>query len=142
MQNKHLKSDIAIKGDSKCTFTLFVSQFCYENVIKMWSKTFKIQTFLLFVILTLHIQYCESFHIATKIRHKHICGKKLLEKVFSQCEDIVDASVSKEQVYEKYAFVASNSNAEYDPYFDEDNSICCRGTACYNDVIRQYCDFW
>ena len=109
----------------------------------MWSKTFKIQTFLLFVTLTLSIQtFVESFHIATKIRHKHICGKKLLERVFSQCEDIADASVSKEQLFKKYAFVASNSNSEDDPYFDKDISICCHGTACYNDVIRQYCDFW
>ena len=139
-----MKSDIAIKGDSKCTITSFVSQFCFENAIKMWSKTFKIQTLLFCVTLDLlAIQYCESFHIATKIRHKHICGKKLIERVFSQCEYLQDATVSKEELYEKYGFRASNLNdADGDPYFDEGSSICCHGTACYNDVIRQYCDFW
>ena len=109
----------------------------------MLPKTlFKTQILLFFVALTLPFPYCESFHIATKIRHKHICGRKLLDKVFSQCKVSVGASVSKEQLYENYASFASNSNDEDVPYFDKDSSICCHGTACYNDVIRQYCDFW
>ena len=99
---------------------------------------------LLCIIVALIIP-SESFHVATKIRHKHICGKKLLDKVFSQCEEsVVSASVSKKQLSEKYSFSASNSNSDDNPdrYFEHDSSFCCHGVACNNDVISKYCDFW
>ena len=88
---------------------------------------------ILFVASTLFIQ-CKTFHIATKIRSKPLCGTKLIDKILNQCTESADANTP----------IMLTKNIEFDDQIDtpDDNSICCQGIACNSDVIRQYCDFW
>lgn len=94
-----------------------------------------------------------SFHIATKLRHKHICGKKLFARIVSHCGDSATTSLLEENTNGRplsftedhshlpLSFTSSKENA-VSPSFDHDNRICCHGSACYNDAIAERCDFW
>ena len=92
-----------------------------------------IQLVILLIASTLLIQ-SESFHIATKIRSKPLCGTKLIDKVLSLCIKSVATNVPN--------MLTPKMEQEDQNHTPDDNSICCQGIACNSDVIRQYCDFW
>ena len=88
---------------------------------------------ILFITSTLMMR-CETFHIATKIRQKPLCGQKLVDRILSQCMNSAETNQPN--------MLPLNTEAEDPNHNPEDNSICCHGIACHSDVIREYCDFW
>ena len=76
----------------------------------------------------------KTFHIATKIRSKALCGQKLIHTILNQCTNSDLTNVPN--------ILAPNMESEDQNFISEDNSICCHGTACKREVIEQYCDFW
>ena len=110
----------------------------------MWSQQILLKVLLVssFTILMLPTK-CNSFHIATKLRHTHICGKKLISRIVSHCGDSATTSLLEENTNRRLlSFTALNENVVKRPSFDNANRICCRGSACYKDSIAQRCNFW
>ena len=84
---------------------------------------------------------CSSFHIATKVRHKHICGRKLIANIVSHCRNSVATSQIEENTSVQRLSFTSESNF-ISPSFDFADTICCHGVDCYNNAISQKCNFW
>ena len=109
----------------------------------MWSQQILLKVLLVssFTILMLPTK-CNSFHIATKLRHTHICGKKLISRIVSHCGDSATSSLSEENISGRRPLFASSNANVASKSSDNANRICCHGSACYNDDIAQRCGFW
>ena len=98
--------------------------------LKTFSKI-QISTYLLISMLIIQ---SKTFHIATKIRSKALCGQKLINTILNQCTNSDRTNVPN--------ILSPNMESEDQNFNSEDNSICCHGMACQREVIEQYCDFW
>ena len=81
-----------------------------------------------------------SFHIATKLKHKHICGEKLIVRIISSCEDNLKSNTLQGNRMASLPLV-SHQNIGYLPP-DKENKICCHGAACYMNAIAERCNYW
>ena len=94
----------------------------------MLAKVIVIVLLISFLYVITLLETCNSFHIATKIRRKHICGKKLIEKIFASCgANSVYNGDNLSEMFEKKLPL---------------EKICCRGTECHLNVIAHNCDYW
>lgn len=99
-------------------------------------------SFVTYVIILVFPYENQSFHIATKIRHKHICGKKLYNKVFNVFKDGVSFSLEREKILERISGEASAVSGPEDQNFGAKDMICCHGIDCKKDKISQSCELW
>ena len=99
-------------------------------------------SFVIYVIILVFPYENQSFHIATKIRHKHICGKRLYNKVFNLCKDSVSFSLEREKLLERISGEASAVIGPEDQNFGAKDMICCHGNDCKKDEISQNCEVW
>ena len=99
-------------------------------------------SFVTYVIILAFPYENQSFHIATKIRHKHICGKRLYNKVFNLCKGSDSFSLEREKLLERISGEASAVSGPEDQNFGAKDMICCHGNACKRDKISQSCEVW
>ena len=99
-------------------------------------------SFVTYVIILVFPYENQSFHIATKIRHKHICGKRLYNKVFNLCKDSVSFSLEREKLIERISGEASAVRVPENQNVGTNDMVCCRGNDCKKDKISQNCEFW
>ena len=99
-------------------------------------------SFVTYVIILVFPYENQSFHIATKIRHKHICGKRLYNKVFNLCKDSVSFSLEREKLIERISGEASAVRVPENQNVGANDMVCCRGNDCKKDKISQNCEFW
>ena len=99
-------------------------------------------SFVIYVIILVFPYENQSFHIATKIRHKHICGKRLYNKVFNLCKDSVSFSLERERIIERISGEASAVRVPENQNVGTNDMVCCRGNDCKKDKISQNCEFW
>ena len=99
-------------------------------------------SFVTYVIILVFPYENQSFHIATKIRHKHICGKRLYNKVFNLCKDRVSFSLEREKLIERISGEASAVRVPENQNVGTNDMVCCRGNDCKKDKISQNCEFW
>ena len=99
-------------------------------------------SFVTYVIILVFPYENQSFHIATKIRHKHICGKRLYNKVFNLCKDSVSFRLEREKLIERISGEASAVRVPENQNVGTNDMVCCRGNDCKKDKISQNCEFW
>ena len=99
-------------------------------------------SFVTYIIILVFPYENQSFHIATKIRHKHICGKRLYNKVFNLCKDSVSFSLERERIIERISGEASAVRVPENQNVGTNDMVCCRGNDCKKDKISQNCEFW
>ena len=99
-------------------------------------------SFVTYVIILVFPYENQSFHIATKIRHKHICGKRLYNKVFNLCKDSVSFSLEREKLIKRISGEASAVSVPENQRVGTNDMVCCRGNGCKKDKISQNCEVW
>ena len=99
-------------------------------------------SFVTYVIILVFPYENQSFHIATKIRHKHICGKRLYNKVFNLCKDSVSFSLEREELVKRISGEASAVRVPENQNVGTNDMVCCRGNDCKKAKISQNCEFW
>ena len=99
-------------------------------------------SFVTYVIILVFPYENQSFHIATKIRHKHICGKRLYNKVFNLCKDDISFSLEREKLIERISGEASAVRVPENQNVGTNDMVCCHGNDCKKDQISQSCEVW